>query len=326
VRWTARDAAGNTTNLDQTVSVTGCFMSRMNFTTRDRSRLTTASGGAGQAVNYGNGTAQVGVESRTGMVTSVGPVSVATRARIDGSVVTSSTASVQSGAIITGGIRQGETLSLPAFPAITNTWPSSSSGDVRLEPSQTRSIAPGSFGTISVKQNAVLTLAAGTYYVDRLELESQGAIRTSGNVTLEVRSGLIHRGAYRDAASALATVTIRYRGTTTAYLESAFNGHVLAPTANLVLGSNVPTAFKGTFFASAIEVRADATITLGTPAQIGGAALQSRVAADAGKQDETSASCAVRPLARRAGASGAIWAAAVAMLSAALRRRRRQAA
>jgi hypothetical protein len=263
VEWRATDAAGNAAvPVRQTVSIAACVGAAGSMKIADRARLETASGRPLQVVNHGTGVLEVGVEGRVGAITSKGPVVLRDRAVVDGPIRTASTLTRSATATVTGSVSTGVPVVLPPPPSIGNPWPATSSQGFSVEPSTTRAIAPGSYGPVSVKSSATLLLSSGTYYFATLGLEPQGRVRVRTNTVVEVRSAYIHRGAYVNDAGVLTQATLRYRGTSGAFLESSFLGSALVPNADLVLGGMAGARYEGTFFGKNLELRPDVPIVV----------------------------------------------------------------
>ena len=131
-----------------------------------------------------------------------------------------------------------------------------------LEPNRSAHLSPGTFRLVRVAPNATLTLAAGVYFIERLQLEPGAVIQVSGPTTVDVLEHLIHRGSYRQSDGSLAAVSVRFRGYDVVALQAPFHGDVLAPNAAVILGNGEARAFRGRFFARSIEVLPDTTVTL----------------------------------------------------------------
>jgi len=89
----------------------------------------------------------------------------------------------------------------------TVTYPAGSIVNVILQPGQSASKPPGRYGVVSVASRATLTLAAGTYFLDSLDLEPSAKISLSqdgGPVIVYVRTSLIFRGAIGATAAGVA--------------------------------------------------------------------------------------------------------------------------
>jgi hypothetical protein len=131
-------------------------------------------------------------------------------------------------------------------------------------PDQQKVLAPGNFGAVSIQSRAKVTLSAGTYYFDGLGVEPQAeiALNTSGGpVVIYVRDTLMFRGKLSGSISS-STLLIGYFGSQTALLEAPMTAMVVAPNAQIVLGTGSPQRFVGRYFARNIELRASVTLAL----------------------------------------------------------------
>jgi len=216
---------------------------------------------AGVAINTGAGTLGVGVDAVVGPVFSDGPIDLRDRATVKGVARSATSIARGQSANVEGGSSVGSngtkmTLSIPAKDLGTFL------GDVRLEPNQTRTLPPGVYGKILLKQNSVIKLTSGSYLFaqftgdtgSRLEFDSQCGgvqIAISGNVFL-------FRSSLRETSGAAgAGLTIAYSGSATAHIEAPFTGQILAPNAELILNA---ARHEGRFFAKGLRVQAGATI------------------------------------------------------------------
>lgn len=216
--------------------------------------------GSGWANVVSGGTTELGALSHTGNVLSRGNTWLRSNATVTGNVVTGGVVDKQPSASVSGLTVQNSYVApheldfRPTFPAST--------GDVRLEPNVSRTITPGSFGEVSLKNGSVLTLRAGKYFFRSLLLEtgSKIVLADAGAVTVYVDTSLTHRGTIVAAGGGDPQLFLGYFGQNSAFIESAFAGTVLAPKAELILGSNVPMTMRGVFFARRVSVRTGVTV------------------------------------------------------------------
>ena len=118
---------------------------------------------------------------------------------------------------------------------------------------------------MNVKSNARLELRTGVYIVDSLSLDSNAALvvdAAAGPVELYVRQSLIYRGKTLIARGGAGDLLLGYLGTSSATLEAAFTGTVVAPNATLVLASLNVGQHQGSFFGRSIEVHQGSTVRL----------------------------------------------------------------
>jgi hypothetical protein len=125
-------------------------------------------------------------------------------------------------------------------------------------PDATLTLTPGRHGDISVKGRGRLKLKTGTYYLDSLTSESGAFIdidNTGGTVVIYVRGEFTHRGVFTYTKES-SDVLVGVFNTDTIFVESEFDGTLIAPYAKLVLGGATNATFDGSFQAKSIEVRA----------------------------------------------------------------------
>jgi hypothetical protein len=269
VEWSATDAAGNVgVATRQTVSVTSCVGAAGSMKLGDRSRIELSNGTAANVVNYGTGFVEVGRYARVGSIVAVGSARLLDHATVDGSIRLGGTLSRIGTASVTGTITENAAVALSPAPTITNPWPSTSQPGFSLEPNKQKTISPGSYGAVSVKSNATLTLSSGTYYFSSLGLEPQSKVRVGSNTVVEVRTSYTQRGEYVSPANVVVPIALRYRGTATAFVESTFLGSALVPNAALTLGGIPGARFEGQFFARDLELRQDVALTVGNVAGV----------------------------------------------------------
>jgi hypothetical protein len=138
---------------------------------------------------------------------------------------------------------------------------------VSLPPGQSGSRAPGSYGAVQVFSNATLTLLAGTYYVDTLQLEPQSHVildQAAGPVVIYVRTTVQLRGDLRASSGGAPDLLVVHLGTSDVSAEVPFSGAIVAPNARVFLGSVSP-GHVGAFFAKNIEVGPHTTVTFRAP-------------------------------------------------------------
>src|SRR5690606_26559621 len=124
----------------------------------------------------------------------------------------------------------------------------------------------GAYGNVSIKSRAVLTLVAGTYTMNSLSVEPQAKLvfdDSAGPIFIYVRDALTYRGDSIVSSSHSPDVLLGYFGTPTAYFDAPFYGDILAPRAEIVLGSQEP--HEGRFFARKVEVRSGSDILYRRP-------------------------------------------------------------
>ena len=260
VRWTATDAFGNSTSVEQSIVVGGAALWANNqLQLRDRSSLLGADGNAGTAYSSGDGGVQVGVQALVGDIVSVGNVFLQDRANVQGDISTSASVQQQNQVFVGGSISQTTSLNLPALPqipavgAVPNTWTS-------IEPGQSLQLAPGAHGNVSVKTGSTLILEEGQQVFASLSLEPGAVVRLLGSSPFDivVVGNFQARGTFEGATPKLILLSNGY-----ITFETSFSGSVVAPEASLAFGAGQQLTFSGSYYAKNIEVRPDVTVRCG---------------------------------------------------------------
>lgn len=154
-----------------------------------------------------------------------------------------------------GGTVTGQVLHLSQphyFPPI----PSFSVGttDVSLGGQNTQSLPAGSYGSISLGAQSVLTLTGGTYYIDQLTIGAQASLVVTGTTKLFVKSALDLGGqGVANETGDPNQLTIIYSGTSAASLSggSGLYGNLYAPNAAVTLSGN--SSFFGSYIGKTVS-------------------------------------------------------------------------
>jgi hypothetical protein len=132
---------------------------------------------------------------------------------------------------------------------------SDAGSSVELGSGQDQALAPGTYGKIVVRAGGLLRLQSGTYQVESLFVAEGGTVAlASGEVVVHVQSSLSHLGETRLLESS-AHITLGYFGTDSALIGASLRGTLVAPNAELVLGSARNMDFAGAFFARRLTVK-----------------------------------------------------------------------
>ena len=264
VLWTASDANGATSTATQNVSVrakpTLYTTSQLEI---DDGTSVLVPGGYGTVANAGTGQLHINSTATVGYVQSHGTVFLGDRSVVHGSVISLGTITPQNNVVVTGTYQSGVQPEFATAPIVNTTFPNTNAGDYDLEPDQTGSRAPGSYGNVAVKSRAVLGLRTGTYYFVTLDLEPQAIVtldQTAGPVVISVKSNIIYNESFTDLSRQLTNVDLTYLGTNGVFINTPFLGVIRAPNAKVTLAS-LTTGHIGEFFAKDIEVSPHTTVT-----------------------------------------------------------------
>jgi len=230
----------------------------------DRARVQIASGAASGAVaNSGTTLTNIGVESRTGTITSVAPVTLRDRSQITGNVVSSGAITPGSNVVVSG-------TQTPNTPLTFDRWSWSvslpaSGGPVSVPVNGSSSIAPGSYAGVQAFSGATLSVRAGTYFMDALTMEPQSRLAVdtrNGNVIIYMRTGFTFRGStvFTGPNDRLLFV---YLGTTQPGIDRSFDGTLVAQNASVRLGVG-GSPYAGAVYAKSVELDPDVRYTVRT--------------------------------------------------------------
>jgi hypothetical protein len=221
------------------------------LTVSDRAQLLgTAAGTFAPSTSTGTTQSTYGSQVKVGSVTSLPAVTVGSGATVAGSIT--------SGSTVTGAPAGTTVLANQPLAATTFQWTvpfNTSMTPVTLN-SGSRTLAPGSYGTVQVN-GGTLTLGPGTYFIDTLNLNSGTNLTLNNASFIYVKSSLAFRTHVTGTAQNLLMV---YFGTTGAAIESTFLGTFVAPNASIRIGVG-GTPHVGALFARSIVVDPDVKLT-----------------------------------------------------------------
>ncbi len=227
------------------------------FNLGDRTQVNGVSGSLTSITALGTQQNVLNADIKVGNVYSRAAIELRDRALVRGSLFTAGAVQKGNGVVI-----QGLTFSNVDFdPPSTLAWkvdvPAANTNDVRLEPDRHISLSPGRFRTVSIKSRSSVTLSAGDYFVESLQvLEPQAKLKVNtsgGKVKLYVLNDLAFRGALENVGDASKSdLMVVMLGTSTVLVEQPFSGFLIAPNATLRF-RQTNAAHNGSFFAKRIE-------------------------------------------------------------------------
>jgi hypothetical protein len=226
----------------------------------DRVQVVTTSGGFAPNTNAGNSTTNLGVDSKSGGITSVAPVVLRDRAQVTGNVTSAGNVTLSNGATISGQTLQNSAVPLQTL-AFDVAFPTATTG-ITLQPDQSASAVPGAFTNMTLGSRSRLSLSAGNYTSDSLDIEPQATLAldtTTGPILLFVKNNIIFRGSL-----SITGPTDRFflasASTASFAIESPFTGTLVAPDASVRMGVG-STPHRGSVFAKSIELDPDVRFT-----------------------------------------------------------------
>ena len=220
-------------------------------------------GSHSRIVNMGSLFTGVSVSSTTGDVLSVAGVTVEI-ATIKGNVTSEHAVIRAPFSTVTGTIQQNTSIGRSTGPALHVQFPSTSNGSLNVLPLQTKVLSPGRYDALNVSPGGTLSLTAGQYFFDAYVIDPAATVlvdESGGIVEIYVRTTIQHMGKYKRADNAPPNVFVGFFGSVPAYVGAAFPGTVIAPNAQLVIGTQLGgTTHVGAFFGQGIEVLPFTTI------------------------------------------------------------------
>ncbi len=224
----------------------------------DRVTVNETNGNPATIANLGTATLQIGTDGHLGDIWSLGPVTIADRTVVNGTI--HGAVSVTTGNSVTVKAKDNKSFTTTTSTSSV-TFPTTNAGGFDLEPGATGRLGPGSYGAVAVKSRSTFHVSTGSYLIESLDLEPQSTLTldtTSGPIVFYVRSSVILRGTITSITDAR-DFTLIYLGTTPLAVEAPFNGTIVAPSAQVNVTSVQP--LTGAYFAAGIEVYPGDTVT-----------------------------------------------------------------
>ena len=193
VTCTATDAVGNTATSTFDVTVVSPFGYLGDFVVLGEQWARLGSNVQVGSGNVGAFDQSAGIPTRPGIEVEIGSGSLL----IGGPQVAAHTvalaAKVQAGDVfhvdgVTTGPEVVHTPKLGYVPLFTGmpVFPAFSAGGAAVEIAGNQTLAPGTYGAVSLRNNAVLTLTGGNYYFTSLELKAKATVQVTGPSTVHV--------------------------------------------------------------------------------------------------------------------------------------------
>jgi hypothetical protein len=218
--------------------------------------------GAGPALltNTDGSRTSIGPRSRVGDVVSVATTFVQPGATVTGSVASGGTIVVAPDATIAGSVVPNASLT----PIDTTSWvlqsQGPSQGDVDASGTTSQTLSPGTYGSVRVRNGAVLTLTPGTYVATSLTVDHGGRLVLQGAVSVYVVRSLDLREAPA-AGVGFADPLLVFFGEGVVVLPGGLRATVVAPQAHVVLGDALHGVYSGSIFARQVEIGPGVTVT-----------------------------------------------------------------
>ncbi len=227
---------------------------------RNNTRVETSDGGPAPVANAGSNHTTLGVDATCGDIESIANIQLNERAHVEGHARTVGTIGEQNAVVVDDGRLPGASIELPPLSTFAIEFPPTGN-DVALEPDTARTLAPGSYGKLSVKPASKIYLGAGVYYFEEINVNEPDAeivtVSPSGAPTyIYVKNAFIHRGTFRNLDGAQDRLFVAYFGSSSAHIETPFMGTFVAPQATVYLKPLNGLGHTGAFFGRNVEIDA----------------------------------------------------------------------
>ena len=211
----------------------------------------------------GLGQFRVGVEAVTGDVVTSGNVVLQKLATVDGNVVVGGAVTERKEAVVLGTVTEGEVPS-PELPELELAvdFPPPVIGYVMPAPGAPEALAPGRYGTVIVGPGAELSLSAGDYVFDDLDLQEGGLLildASAGPIRIFVGSSLMVEGQW--LTNDPSAVLLGFAGEADVSINSQVGATVLAPSAHVKVGTGQALEFVGAVLAREVVLHPDVVLT-----------------------------------------------------------------
>lgn len=260
IEWRATDQFNNETRISQTVTVRPALQTGNSLLLRDRARANQAPNVLGPIWNSGTSLTELGVEARSGNIVSVGPVSLRDRAVVSGSILTAGNVTRGNQTTVSGPITQFGQVVLPPLPTLPAFNPGT--GSTIVNPGSPVALSAGPHGAFTVNTGGRLELSAGDHFFSSLTLNSSVAVFATAQTRVFVAGATILRSSFilTGTTNTLAPIFLGLATTSSVFVETAFDGTLVAPSAFVTFGIASGLTYRGLFYARNIEARPDTVL------------------------------------------------------------------
>jgi hypothetical protein len=147
----------------------------------------------------------------------------------------------------------------PAIPSLA-----ANNNNLFVGTDQTRTLAPGAYGTVTVHPRGRLRLSAGDYAFQTIELHSTSHLdlnKAGGPIRIVVyQSAKLQANYNHSSPNTAAGFILAYVGTQTAIAETQFRGTLVVPNGSLNLRALNSQSHEGEFFAKNLKTEGGATV------------------------------------------------------------------
>jgi DNA-binding protein YbaB len=218
--------------------------------------------GFGTMGNAGSQGTTLGQSSNFGSIVSRAPVIIGSLTHVHGLLQTESVLVADSTVVIDGPTTQNTAVVLPVLQLSAN-FPTTVENPISLGTNVHASAPPAYYRSITLGGGSQLTLTAGVYFTDALNLATNSKIivdATNGPVVFWVKNSFTFKGAFVDKAGVFPRIWVGYLGTTGVTLETPYQGSLVAPNAQITLPTVGAPKHVGSFHALHLQVGPSQTI------------------------------------------------------------------
>jgi hypothetical protein len=225
---------------------------------RDRAAVQEPSGAFASVANSGL-SSTIGTDTTVGELDTNAAAVLRDRGKITGLLFSPQQPVLSNGASF--GSWQRQTPPFSPFPTLPT--PSQSTAVVYLAPDTTRTLTPGAYGVVTLQPRSRLLISAGDYAFTSFDFESTAhlVVDTShGPVRITTGAVTLFRGTFDMTVAQANLFTFGYTGTAPLFVESAFEGTLVAPSSEVTLRAINQAVHSGQFFARTLHVDAGAKV------------------------------------------------------------------
>jgi hypothetical protein len=208
--------------------------------------------GLGITASAGTLQTNIGTSDQTGPIVSKPKVVIGASSTVTGDVTSASTITRGTGVVVTGQLRPATAVT----PLSTLSWRieyKRGTAPVTLTEFEGRSIPPGAYTDVTVPFGAKLGLSTGTYYFTSLSVLGGGLLTAAtdgGPVVVYVKTAVTY-AADVQCLGPPGQLVLVYTGTSPLFLQTPFDGFVVAPKSDVRLAAGVKGS-GGAIFAKTV--------------------------------------------------------------------------
>ena len=205
------------------------------------------------------------IDAFSGGVLSAGPVQVSDRAVVNGSVISAGALDISAAATVTGARTAFTQVPLPPIPVLP-AFPAPAGGNIAVNSGGRRTLAAGSFPSVTVSSGGTLILGSGDFFFQNLTFNSAATIRVTPTTRVFVRNSFIAQSPFlATTGAAVQPIFMGFAGSSLTF-DVVFNGTLVAPNATVMFGTGAGLTFTGAFYGRSLEVRPQSALVCLTSA------------------------------------------------------------